>query len=60
MQNQQNHTPLQETQPLITFIIAYYNLPLEMLYECIDSILTLSLSRNEREIIIVDDGSRNS
>ena len=60
MQNQQNHTPLQETQPLITFIIAYYNLPLEMLYECIDSILALSLSRNEREIIIVDDGSRNS
>ena len=43
--------------PLISFVIAYYNLPVEMLIQCIDSITALSLSREEREIIVVDDGS---
>lgn len=57
MQSQQAYTPLQEAQPLVTFIITCYNLPSEMLVECIDSILALSLSRQEREIIVVDDGS---
>lgn len=47
-------------KPLISFIITYYNLPVEMLYECIDSILQLSLHPSEREIIVVDDGSDNS
>lgn len=42
---------------LISFIITYYNLPVKMLQECIDSILTLSLSIDEREIIVIDDGS---
>ena len=41
----------------MTFIVTCYNLPAEMLVECIDSILALSLSRDEREIIVVDDGS---
>ena len=51
----------QEKQtPLVTFIIAYYNLPIQMLCECINSILALSLSPSEREIIIVDDGSETS
>ena len=57
MQNQQTHTLRQETQPLITFVIAYYNLPVQMLCECIDSILELPLQADEREIIVVDDGS---
>lgn len=57
MQNQQTHTPLSENQPLVTFIITYYNLPMQMLCECIDSIMALSLRSFEREIIIVDDGS---
>jgi glycosyltransferase involved in cell wall biosynthesis len=60
MQNQQTHTPLQETQPLVSFIVACHNLPIPLLCECIDSILALSLAENEREIIIVDDGSETS
>lgn len=47
-------------KPLVSFIIAYYNLPVSMLCECIDSILALSLSPSEREIIVIDDGSVNS
>lgn len=43
--------------PLISFILTYYNLPVSMLKECIDSLLALSLRVFEREIIIVDDGS---
>ena len=31
-----------------------------MLHECLDSILALSLSNSEREIIVVDDGSEQS
>ena len=48
------------TKPLVSFIIAYYNLPLEMLCACIDSIMALSLQLSEREIIVVDDGSEIS
>ena len=44
-------------QPLVTFIITYYNLPVQMLCECIDSVLALSLKDTEREIIVIDDGS---
>ena len=47
-------------QPLVTFILTYYNQPIQLLCECIDSILALSLRPFEREIIIVDDGSRVS
>jgi len=47
-------------QPLVSFILTDYNLPTDMLYDCIDSILRLSLRPYEREIIIVDDGSDNS
>lgn len=43
--------------PLITFIIPVYNLPLTLIKECLDSIMALSLQSEEREIIIVDDGS---
>lgn len=43
--------------PLISFIIAYYNLPVDMLIKCIESILTLSLLPEEKEIIVIDDGS---
>ena len=47
-------------QPLVSFILTYYNLPTELLCECIDSILRLTLQPSEREIIVVDDGSANS
>ena len=50
----------QESTPLVSFIIAYYELPVKILRECLDSILALSLSSAEREIILVDDGSENS
>ena len=51
---------MKENNLLVSFIITYYNLPIEMLNECIDSILQLSLHPSEREIIVVDDGSDNS
>ena len=47
-------------KPLVSFILTCYNLPLDMLCACIDSILRLSLRSAEREIIIIDDGSDNS
>jgi glycosyltransferase involved in cell wall biosynthesis len=47
-------------KPLISFILTYYNLPISMLCDCIDSIMALSLTTVEREIIVVDDGSENS
>lgn len=43
--------------PLVSFIITTYNLPTDMLAECLRSILSLSLSKEEREIILIDDGS---
>ncbi len=43
--------------PLVSFIIPYYNTPKEWLQRCVESITSLSLKDNEREIIIVDDGS---
>ena len=42
---------------MISFVIPYHNEPLNMLRQCLDSILSLSLSNDEREIIVVDDGS---
>lgn len=45
------------TMPLISFIIPAYNMPVEYITECIDSILQLPLGPDEREIILVDDGS---
>ncbi len=46
-----------QKQPIVSFIITYYNIPVAMLRECIESILALSLSESEREIILIDDGS---
>lgn len=49
-----------EPQPLISFIVTTYGLPTEMLRECLESIMALSLSEDDREIIVVDDGSEVS
>jgi len=46
--------------PLVSFIITDYNLPVEMLRECLASITALSLTADEREIILIDDGSAES
>lgn len=43
--------------PLVSFIIPYYNVPVNLLAECLDSILALNLTPAQREIIVVDDGS---
>ena len=51
---------MKEDKPLVSFVLTYYNLPVELLCKCIDSILVLSLRPSEREIIVVDDGSDNS
>ena len=48
---------MKNKKPLVSFILTYYNQPVQMLCECIDSILALSLRPFEREIIVVDDGS---
>jgi hypothetical protein len=51
---------MNKDMPLVSFILTYYNQPIQMLCECIDSILALSLRQFEREIIVIDDGSRVS
>ena len=51
---------MKEQKPLVSFILTYYNFPVQMLCQCIDSILALSLQPAEREIIVVDDGSEVS
>ena len=47
-------------KPLVSFIVTTYNLPVTLLDECLNSILSLSLSEEEREIILIDDGSERS
>ena len=56
MQTIQSHQST-EAQPLVSFIIPIFNIPSDMLKECIESIRQLTLRTFEREIIIVDDGS---
>lgn len=46
-----------EQTPLVSFIVTYHNEPVEFLRACLESILALSLSETEREIVLVDDGS---
>ena len=45
---------------LVSFIIPVYNLPVKLVTDCLDSIFMLSLDDNEREIIVIDDGSSTS
>lgn len=56
MQTIQTKTPGQA--PLISFIVTTYDLPIGMLRDCLDSIRSLSLSKDEREILLIDDGSK--
>lgn len=57
MSTEQNNAQINESQPLISFIITTYNLPLEYLMQCVKSITVLSLRTVEREIILIDDGT---
>ena len=59
MQNIQNSSSHPQ-RPLVSFILTYYNLPVDMLCACIRSILNLSLRPDEREILLIDDGSDQS
>ena len=43
--------------PLMTFVVMTYNLDIQLLRECLESITKLSLGIAEREIIVIDDGS---
>ena len=49
-----------ESRPLVSFIVTYYNIPPSLLNECLESILALSLTKEEREVIVIDDGSPES
>lgn len=53
-------TSANRMKPLVSFIITYYNQPVSMLEKCLDSIFQLPLSKDEREVIIIDDGSAQS
>ena len=44
-------------KPLISFIIPCHNLPTKLVCDCLDSIISLSLNKVDRQIIVVDDGS---
>lgn len=52
--------PENSQTPIVSFIITYYDIPVPMLIKCIDSILSLSLRPDEREVIVIDDGSPSS
>ena len=54
---QQTFTSNDGTLPFVSFIVPTYNLSADMLRESLESIISLSLTENEREIILVDDGS---
>ena len=43
--------------PIISFIITDYNISIELLKQCIESILSLDIAPDDREIILIDDGS---
>ena len=42
--------------PFISFIVPVYNVPTEMLCECLHSLFSLALQAHEVQIIVVDDG----
>lgn len=42
--------------PFISFIVPVYNVPTEMLCECLHSLFALALQPQEMQVIVVDDG----
>ena len=42
--------------PFISFIVPVYNVPTEMLCECLHSLFSLALQAHEVQIIVVNDG----
>lgn len=60
MQTEQIDAQNIQKKPLVSFIITAYNLPVSMIEECLKSVIDLSLRAEDREIILVDDGSEIS
>lgn len=56
----EKNSPKSRQSILVSFIVTTYNLPVDLLRACLSSILSLSLGEDEREIIVVDDGSEVS
>ena len=48
-----------KTTPIVSFVIPTYNVVPSRLDDCIESLLHAGLQQSEREIIVVDDGSRD-
>lgn len=42
---------------LLSIVIPHYNIPTELLKQCIDSIIAQGIPAEEHEVIVVDDGS---
>ena len=42
----------------MTFVITCYDLPADMLRECVTTIFSLAFQPGEREVIVIDDGSK--
>lgn len=51
-------TPTAPATPLMTFVITCYDLPADMLRECVTAIFSLAFQPGEREVIVIDDGSK--
>lgn len=51
------NVPQHPSRPLLTFVVPVYNTEPSILRECIDSLLAVQLAPNEREVLVVDDGS---
>ena len=49
----------QPNLPLVSFVIPTYNADVQFLRDCIESVLKVELGDDEREVIVVDDGSDN-
>ena len=52
MQNEQTPSLLQQKRPLVSFIVTTYNMPHQLLRECLESIGALGLDDDECEIVL--------
>ena len=57
MSTQPVYSQNKEDKPLVSFIVTYYSESIDILRDCVNSILALSLNATERQIIVVDDGA---
>lgn len=47
-----------QTTPLMSFIITCYDIPADMLRQCVSTIFSLTFRPEERQVIVIDDGSK--